>query len=76
MIDIVKLAGKVNEMMADEGAESNEQCAALITALALVLATYKAPHVSTALLTERCVDHLRRAMRITHQAREALQPHG
>lgn len=76
MIDCVKLASKVCALLADEGAESNEQCATLITALALVVTTHKQPGVSTAELQERCVAHICKAIGVMHTAREALQPHG
>jgi hypothetical protein len=76
MKDCVDLAKKVCDLMADEGAEGNEQCAALITALALVVTTYKNASVSTAQLEECCVGHIRKAIRALHTAREALRPHG
>lgn len=76
MMDCVKLAQRVCSLLADEGAESNEQCAALVTALAMVVTTYKSSDVTTAELREKCVSHLRRAIDVMHTAREALQPHG
>jgi hypothetical protein len=76
MMDCVKLASKVCALLADEGAESNEQCAALVTALAMVVTAPKRSDVTTAELREKCVKHLRGAIDLMHTAREALQPHG
>lgn len=72
--DCVKLAVRVLDFLHEEGAEPKEQCATLITALALVVTTTKLPGCSVSEVKRKCVQHIGAAIDVLHVAREAQSP--
>ena len=74
MIDCVKLAAEIVERLNDEDVSGPDQCATLITALALVATVHKVPGCSVNEVKAKCVDHIQRAIDLLHVAREASAP--
>ena len=74
MKDCVKLATQVIALMNEEGAQPTDQCATLITALALVVTTAKREGISVDELKAKCVRHICSAIDVLHVAKEASLP--